>query len=964
MSEPRRSVRSTKGQNTKNLDLDQPAEPKRRGRKKKQEEPEEPEEEIIRCVCGATEQTGDSGEPWIACDKCTAWQHNVCVGKSIYDEDLTSEYFCEMCKPEDHKELLDGIARGEKPWEDRRRVYEEESKKKKKGGPKRGAKKRASDVKEQTPVPKRQATPKATPKGKGGTPVPEKKKATPAPEIAEKPAEKPEKAAEEPEKPAEKPEKAAEKPAPEKPAPEKATSAQKAPTPDTPADKPKPTPSTKRKAKEPAEDKGTKLRKVSESQAVPAPAEDAPEAPAPEPAPEPQRPIVPYDPPADLASALAELPQPRQNPAKALQKSITAAIVGLEKKAYKFDDGATTAQRAERLALQVERAVEDTHANAKEYGGQIKTLAFNIKTNLDLVKRLVERTLSPPMLATMTTDELASKELQRETAKMRERAEKQSILITEEGPRVKITHKGEEIIGNDDEPTPTDDAPVSRHHEPARPAPAPAEPEQVANDAMEVELPADVEYRRPLRIDPQSSAKASGFDIKQVFSKVKSPTQPVRRPSQPTSRSPVDDAEVDRLIADEAESPPYSPTDETEDPDVIWRGSLEMPGVATLTVSSKFMGGGNLKVVYNMPWDTLFPSRITVDGRLGKDAASSYLCGMRWRSMFDLVIASLQPTSEAAKPQFQKVVEYFISRKKYGVAGPKALPNVRDMYLIPLLPDGEMPEIMMNLQDNLVPENRTEPMLLIVFVYQNDPEQLRRLREGQGQTLAHTPNTHTNGGPVGMSPITPAPGPLDYGAAKERDQMRGVTVGRQILGEELWSSPSLQYLMPGADKMHAKEWIAIKTILQSSQRARDDLASLTELVGEFSRQTEQQQRQQQQGQQQQGQQQQQQQQQQGYQQQPQQQHQQQRPHATPTPRAQPRPKPTTQILPPKAVAASPKAVPASPKTPSAASPKAAQARPGPISQTPVPIPRIPHTQPKPAPRPVTQVPVPAPNPQS
>ena len=192
-AEPRRSVRSTKGQNTKNLDLDQPAEPKRRGRKKKQEEPEEPEEEIIRCVCGATEQTGDSGEPWIACDKCTAWQHNVCVGKSIYDEDLTSEYFCEVCKPEDHKELLDGIARGEKPWEARRKVYEEESRKKKKGGPKRGAKgKRQSDVKEQTPVPKGRPspapTPKATPvskKDKAATPVPEKgKAATPAPEKA------------------------------------------------------------------------------------------------------------------------------------------------------------------------------------------------------------------------------------------------------------------------------------------------------------------------------------------------------------------------------------------------------------------------------------------------------------------------------------------------------------------------------------------------------------------------------------------------------------------------------------------------------------------------------------------------------------------------------------------------------------------------------------------------------------
>lgn len=162
-TEPRRSVRSTKGQHKALEQFDQAIEPpKRRGGGKKSKkaapEPEEPEEEIIRCVCGATEQDEDSGEPWIACDQCGAWQHNICMGMSQYSEDLPKEYFCEVCRPGNHEELLAGIAQGERPWEARRKAYEEEKAEKRKRGPKKG-KKRASDLKEDASQKSKQSPP-------------------------------------------------------------------------------------------------------------------------------------------------------------------------------------------------------------------------------------------------------------------------------------------------------------------------------------------------------------------------------------------------------------------------------------------------------------------------------------------------------------------------------------------------------------------------------------------------------------------------------------------------------------------------------------------------------------------------------------------------------------------------------------------------------------------------------------
>lgn len=58
-------------------------------------------------------------------------------------EEAPDKYFCEQCKPDDHKELLAAIARGEKPWEEvarKREAAEAEKAAKKKKGGKRGRK--------------------------------------------------------------------------------------------------------------------------------------------------------------------------------------------------------------------------------------------------------------------------------------------------------------------------------------------------------------------------------------------------------------------------------------------------------------------------------------------------------------------------------------------------------------------------------------------------------------------------------------------------------------------------------------------------------------------------------------------------------------------------------------------------------------------------------------------------------
>ena len=147
--EVRRSGRATKGQHTKNSEEPDSA-PKKRGKggrakatKQVSVEPEE-EDAIIRCICGYVEEDKDDDRAMICCDKCLAWQHNTCMGVSDDEDLIPDDYFCEQCKPENHQETLDAIARGEKIWEQRavekEREEQEKKSRKKKGGRKKKGK--------------------------------------------------------------------------------------------------------------------------------------------------------------------------------------------------------------------------------------------------------------------------------------------------------------------------------------------------------------------------------------------------------------------------------------------------------------------------------------------------------------------------------------------------------------------------------------------------------------------------------------------------------------------------------------------------------------------------------------------------------------------------------------------------------------------------------------------------------
>ncbi|PNH45868.1 hypothetical protein VD0004_g2105 [Verticillium dahliae] len=720
-SEPRRSVRATKGQHTKAFD-DQPLEaPKKRGRKKKQQQELEPEEEIIRCVCGATDQDDDEDDQvWVACDTCGAWQHNVCMG--MPDDNLPEHYYCEQCRPqlEYHKELLSGIAEGRKPWEERQKAYRdrksaEAAEKKKKPGKKKGVRgsKRVSDSKEDLS--------QAASSQAGDSP---------APEAAPKPKGK----------------KEGSKPGP-----------------------------AKRKADESDKDVKTpapKVRKVSET--------------------EPKR--VEYVAPADLPAKMADVADTNhRSVAQALQKAVAIGLgTALKNKLITVPKDTTPAALSELWAIQIERA-------------------------------------------------LATKEQQRLNAELRAKSEKQSILVTDDGPRMRRTHKGDEMVENDaesqmEEARPAFRRPSARDHQAEATENEPPRPEN------SVELPAHAALHVVTQ-GPQQSPRQADFDINKVFSSVKSPTGQERRPSGQVyhGNGPGVDADVDRLLQDETDSPPYSPTDESE-PDVVWRGSLAMNTIADFPATAKFVAGANLAASIGLPWSTLIPKRMAVAGRIDEQKAIEYLCGLRYSDKTDVVVVSLSPSSESSRPEFRKLFDYFSSKKRYAVIGQKAVGNVRDTYLVPVpAGDSGLPEFLLNFSDNLIPQRRGEPILLAVFVYRNLDQ--HRAQSPQTNTTTPTPAGQGNRQPsvsgpafspaVGQSPFAHAspspvtsnghptqgahqvvpPNQAPHGYAQRepseddmnRLRQQGEAIAREVLGPFI-DCATVQFLLPQAIRMTRREW--------------------------------------------------------------------------------------------------------------------------------------------------------------
>jgi hypothetical protein len=660
-------------------------------RKKRKIDIVEDDDGETRCLCGDNE---DDGEFMIQCESCRKWQHGICMGFKD-SKKFKEPYACEICRPDQYKNVS---------------VKEE------------GTKKTEKTTAKKKPPPKEKTVQPVT-KMKLIFKKPEKRKTPPSDESSDDDSEF---TSDEDDIPImQLPSIKKTKRSPSittTPPPTKAKS---------PSTEPRKKPPPINTARRPSQASPQQQRRPSAAEQRRSSTSATPSTP---------HPLAK----TPLATTFGELSDQKRVPAARIFAKIFEPI---------------DSTKSEALGLAIEHALYSAfatseHGYGEAYKNKFRSISFNLKDpkNSALRERVLTGQLPTEDLVKMSSEDMANQELREQAEKIREESVAQSVLKVQTGPRIRRTHKGEELVGGDDISaiTPTEgtaSAPFAPRVEKMSPSvrgeeEVPASPRSVDSIGSRSFTPPhqDTEMTDITSIDRKPST--SNFDLEHVWSHLRSPTFPNDEPSsEPMNldifpddlpQNQIDDPDIDRIINEDPtnNSPPYSPSayeyqlpNTAENYPPIWTGDLAMPSVAHFAAQARFVGGPHS--VTDLPWSNILPQHLVIDGRIAIDTTTKYLAAQRSSSTKSIIVLQIV-AEQTHKEMHRKLFQYFHDRQRYGVLQIQSN-IVRDAYIVPLAPDQPIPEAVESMDSHDIPRSRTEPYILAILVIQKQiPTEISR----------------------------------------------------------------------------------------------------------------------------------------------------------------------------------------------------------------------------------------------
>ncbi|BFZ56673.1 Transcription factor bye1 [Savitreella phatthalungensis] len=624
--------------------------------------------DAIRCVCGQTEEVEDDDKTFIQCDKCQVWQHAPCVGLS--DDAIPEQYFCEQCRPDLHKKLLRRLLGG-KSVKSRKPAQQSIRKRKRTSlGPVASTSAEAvADDDDDAYVDMKDAA--VSDDDHGDSDVSAGNEETdPEDEIQVVPR------------------------------PRKRSLS------GTASKSPRRKSTTMAGKKPPI--KGKKSNAVDQS--------------------------------TTASSNLDEMQDPlRRSVAKALINDLQKAaelVVSEEPPAEFPTKPDAQLSLAQSTAFAVEFAMyraliepSATSSVGQKYKDKYRQLSFNLKDpkNPSLRKRVLAGSIQPTTLVLMTSEDMANPEAKALAEQVREEAMRQSVLEVDNGPRIRRTHKGEEIIeGPDDNVAAASSSAVlpqaarsADEDSPLRNTP------QVEQDVGIARSPAASEASN------DSTATGSAFDTpppqkQPVLTRPRDPvmaTTSAATSSNPP-RSPNYDNDAANLDSDEdVHAILAADTNETagyvdEQRPKVWSGKVIMTGVSEFEANATLAGGPKDDPL-DASWRDILPSLMQIDGRIAKPDATKYLLHQRHSSSKAVMCLIIEPRTSENRA-IDRLSNYFVSKSRFGVLKPGS-PHpsgfrIRDGYLVPLASDEPLPEFVETLPKHTISTRRTANLLLAMLV--------------------------------------------------------------------------------------------------------------------------------------------------------------------------------------------------------------------------------------------------------
>lgn len=486
---------------------------------------------------------------------------------------------------------------------------------------------------------------------------------------------------------------------------------------------------------------------------------------------------------------ISKLPTERQKTATALSKIIADEVnVRVKAGAHKLVEGETVKSTGDHLAslIEYELAMNYEDPPNPQYTAQFRNLHANLKRNKALVERLLDESLTAAELATMSSQDMASDEQQKQRAQMKEQLDRQAVAIEQaDGPKYRRTHKGDELIEDENQQQAVQVAPPVQ---PVRERTSIVEGEDgnagsptTADARSPTQPPSKIDTARPSDAGNPRRQSSQQFDMSSIWAKTaQSPTSSTQpRPMQvaPRRRSSIkpeqqgggikEDADVDRMLQDDDYDLPNGVS--LGPNQVVWRGKLIQTADATEPrVSARFVAGRDISS--SVSWPDLLGNQLSIDGRLSITKAEEYLLSLEWSSTVDISVLALSPLDDDGA--FHTVFDYFKSRERYAVVNKDKPSMVRDLYIIPVEVGAELPQHVVAMEYSSFKKPVEERLLLATFVVNRAPEKpaVAEQEVQQHHAQQHTPMPAANGNgnhlPVHMRGAPgPAGSPLNAGQA-------------------------------------------------------------------------------------------------------------------------------------------------------------------------------------------------------
>lgn len=403
------------------------------------------------------------------------------------------------------------------------------------------------------------------------------------------------------------------------------------------------------------------------------------------------------------------------------------------------------------VAIAVERAVFKICYNAAkltaEYTNKIRSIQFNLGKNHALANEVLRGGIHPKRLAEMGTDEMANQELKEYMAKVRIQAEINVTLITTDEPRIRKTHKGEELV------------------EPLRESSRSPKPEAIlfplaietdaSNELEEVQRGRQLTSQDFQNTNVIRSTTPPGFWNSGTNSSSEISNSPNRgkklstlyglnlaqdnlyssRDSDGYSPPPRTARDVNTSMRQAQIEKSSSPLNIFDSPwkgqmaassvaEEGWVGRIEMKGIEGICTEGELMGGP--ESISGVNWSTILDEILHVDFDVSPGVANSHLKDLCISNSASVMVVRLNPMDNADGTGWTELFDRFRGIGRYGVIGKNYLGCINAMYLIFLEIYDRVPAWLEYLDppSRVATHGRQERVMLVAFAVlqgQNGP---------------------------------------------------------------------------------------------------------------------------------------------------------------------------------------------------------------------------------------------------